>query len=95
MRNLILLLSTLLVATPVLALDASKLDKHQHGKGKHNDDCQRCHTEKMYTRDNRKVRSINALGKQVRLCRDNTGTAWFDDDTDAVVFFLNEDFYKF
>jgi hypothetical protein len=28
-------------------------------------------------------------------CKDNTGTPWFDEDTDAVVHFLNEKYYKF
>ena len=51
--------------------------------------------DKVYTRDDRFVKSLSALGKQVVRCKDNTGAPWFDEDTDAVVYFLNEKYYKF
>jgi len=69
--------------------------KFEHGNKMHSDHCYKCHTDKVYTRDNRFVKSLDALGKQVVRCKDNTGAPWFDADTDAVVHFLNEKYYKF
>ena len=70
-------------------------DKLEHGEKMHTEHCVKCHDDKVYTRENRLVRSLNALSKQVVRCKDNTGVAWFDEDTDAVVHFLNEKYYKF
>jgi mono/diheme cytochrome c family protein len=75
------------------AADEEKL--LQHGEKMHTDHCYKCHTDSVYTRDNRHVKSLNALTKQVVRCKDNTGAPWFDEDTDAVVHFLNEKYYKF
>jgi mono/diheme cytochrome c family protein len=73
--------------------DKDKLLKH--GEKMLTDHCYKCHTDSVYMRDNRAVKSLNALTKQVVRCKDNTGAPWFDEDTDAVVHFLNEKYYKF
>jgi hypothetical protein len=49
----------------------------------------------VYTRENHFVKSLEALSKQVVRCKDNTSAPWFDEDTEAVVHFLNEKYYKF
>jgi hypothetical protein len=67
----------------------------EHGNKMHKEHCYKCHTESVYTRDNRFIKSLDALSKQVVRCKDNTGAPWFDEDTDAVVHFLNEKYYKF
>jgi hypothetical protein len=78
------------------AAESTDNDKQfEHGQKMHSEHCYKCHTEKVYTRDNRFVKSLDALSKQVVRCKDNTGAAWFDDDTQAVVHFLNEKYYKF
>ena len=69
--------------------------QYQHGDKMHSEHCYKCHTDKVYTRENRFVKSLDALSKQVVRCKDNTGVAWFDEDTAAVVHFLNEKYYKF
>ena len=66
-----------------------------HGEKIHEDHCYKCHTEQIYSRDNRIAKSINALGKQVQQCKDANNTPWFDEETDAVVHFLNKQYYKF
>jgi len=72
------------------------MDKQfEHGDKMHTEHCYKCHTDTVYTRDDRFVKSLNALSKQVVRCKDNTGAPWFDEDTDAVVHFLNEKYYKF
>ena len=68
---------------------------YNHGKKVHNNHCLKCHTDEKYTRKNRFVKSLNALGKQVRVCRDNTEAPWFNEDTDAVINFLNKKYYRF
>lgn len=74
----------------------AELDKQfEAGNKMHAEHCYKCHTETVYTRENRFVKSLGALGKQVVRCKDNTGVPWFDEDTDAVVHFLNEKYYKF
>ena len=67
----------------------------KHGENVHKNHCMKCHTDVLYTRENRVVKSINALGKQVRVCRDNTDAPWFNEDTDAVIEFLKKRYYRF
>jgi len=66
-----------------------------HGEEAHNNHCYKCHTDEIYTRENRFVKSIDALSKQVVRCKDGSDIPWFDEDADAVVQFLNKKYYKF
>ena len=91
--NKILILSLLFFSNAVFA--AENTAKLKHGEKVHQNHCLKCHTDSLYTRENRIVKSINALGKQVRICRDNTEAPWFSDDTDAVINFLNKKYYQF
>jgi len=70
-------------------------EQFKTGDKMHKEHCYKCHTETVYTRDDHFVKSLDALSKQVVRCKDNTGAPWFDEDTDAVVHFLNEKYYKF
>lgn len=70
-------------------------DTIAHGKKIHKNHCYKCHTDEVYTRENRFVKSIDALSKQVTRCKDGNDIPWFDDDTDAVVQFLNNKYYRF
>ena len=82
-----------LLATPTG--HAKDSDKFDHGEKLHQSQCVQCHSDKVYTRKDRKVRTMEALDKQVQRCKENTGKLWFDTDTDAVVHFLNQQYYKF
>jgi hypothetical protein len=66
-----------------------------HGEKAHETHCVKCHTDRVYTRENRFVRSIDALSKQVERCKNGNNVPWFEEDTDAVVQFLNEKYYRF
>ena len=66
-----------------------------HGEQAHNNHCYKCHTDEVYTRENRFVKSLDALSKQVVRCKDGSNIPWFDEDTDAVVQFLNKKYYLF
>lgn len=68
---------------------------YQHGEEIHESHCNKCHTNNVYTRETRFVKSMEALSKQVKRCKDNLGIAWFDEDSEAVAHFLNEKYYKF
>ena len=61
----------------------------------HQENCTRCHDTSVYTRADRKVDSPTALHKQVRMCEQNLGLTWFDEQVDAVTALLNGSFYKF
>jgi cytochrome c5 len=70
-------------------------DPMGHGEEAHKVHCYKCHTDKIYTRDDRVVKSLDALSQQVDRCKDGTGAPWFDEDAAAVVQFLNEKYYRF
>lgn len=75
--------------------DTETTDPVSDGEQAHKDHCYKCHTDDVYTRENRFVKSIDALSKQVVRCKDGNNVPWFDEDTDAVVQFLNKKYYRF
>lgn len=75
--------------------DPMERDVMNQGEAALKEHCYKCHTDEVYTRDNHFVKSLDALKKQVVRCRDNNDVPWFDDDTDAVVQYLNTKYYKF
>ena len=93
--NRLLLLSTISVSSICFASDDGITDPVAHGEETHNNHCYKCHTDSVYTRENRFVKSLDALSKQVVRCKDGTDVPWFDEDTDAVVQFLNKKYYRF
>lgn len=66
-----------------------------HGEEAHKNHCYKCHTDDVYTRENRFVKSIDALSQQVVRCKDGSNVPWFEEDSEAVVQFLNNKYYKF
>jgi cytochrome c553 len=57
--------------------------------------CVQCHGSEVYTRKDRKVNSLDALGRQVRRCEFNLQLRWFDEDVQAVTDHLNRLYYRF
>jgi hypothetical protein len=70
-------------------------DMLTHGEEAHKIHCYKCHTDTIYTREDRFVKSIDALSKQVLRCKEGNDVPWFDEDSDAVVQFLNQKYYRF
>ena len=82
--------------TAVNNAQANTLDETlAHGESAHKNHCYKCHTDEVYTRENRFVKSIDALSEQVVRCKNGSNIPWFDEDAEAVVQFLNQKYYKF
>lgn len=79
----------------VFAGEGEIKDPIAHGEQAHKIHCYKCHSDDVYTRENRFVKSIDALSKQVVRCKEGSDIPWFDEDSDAVVQFLNKKYYRF
>ena len=87
---LIFVTSGLVMAnSSLLAIDVN------HGKSLQQKNCMSCHDDGMYTREERRVNTLDALRNQVQRCETNLGLQWFPEDVDAVIEYLNTSFYKF
>ena len=74
----------------------------QTGSELHQKNCIACHAAMtggdgsvLYTRNNRRVRSIESLTKQVLRCQSSLGLNWSATQQREVQQFLNGSFYKF
>lgn len=67
----------------------------ERGKQLHAEKCISCHSAEVYTREERKVKHYEGLQSRVEACAVNLDLSWFDDDINAVVSYLNMDYYKF
>lgn len=68
----------------------------------HDENCQSCHKsimsgepDSIYVRENRRVNNYTALQQQVNRCEKNIGIVWPQKQTDDVITYLNQQFYKF
>jgi len=93
--NILLLLSATGISNNSFASDDEMTDQIAHGEEAHKNHCYKCHTDSVYTREDRFVKSIDALSKQVVRCKESSNIPWFDEDSDAVVQFLNKKYYRF
>ena len=91
----LLLLIMASISSVSCASDDDIIDPITHGENAHKNHCYKCHTDEVYTRENRLVKSIDALSKQVLRCKEGSDVPWFDEDSDAVVQFLIKKYYKF
>ena len=55
----------------------------------------RCHQAEIYTRENRKIKTLEQLKKQVQQCELVNELAWFEEEVDDVTFYLNATYYLF
>jgi len=86
---ILITVTSLWLAAPAVQADAA------NGAELHQNNCARCHDAAFYTREDRRVQSLARLGTMVRLCKDNLGIVWFDDEVDDVIEYLNQEYYKF
>ncbi len=67
----------------------------ENGEDLHFEHCTGCHGEEVYTREDRNVKNLDRLGRQVRFCQNAVGVTWFDDEVDDVIEYLNATYYHF
>jgi len=67
----------------------------EKGRALHEEKCLACHDFTTYTRQNRRVDSLDALKNQVSFCEANLRLSWFEEEIDNVTAFLNGNFYHF
>ena len=58
-------------------------------------DCVSCHDTSVYTRKNRKIKSLSALNAQLASCSHAANVTLTDAEQQSLVKYLNEQFYKF
>lgn len=86
MRQILLTLLLISAAGLVHARDAAALVKR---------DCMSCHGDEVYTREKRMVRSMDGLRQQIGRCHRVAGTNWTPEESESVVQYLNQKYYKF
>jgi mono/diheme cytochrome c family protein len=86
-----------LSATVTLAAADPKI-----GKQLHDQRCAACHVKQMggdgsemYTRPEHRIKNLDALRQRVAFCVSQTNTAWFPEEQENVVAYLNAHYYKF
>ncbi|HAJ91532.1 MAG TPA: green heme protein [Gammaproteobacteria bacterium] len=88
-------LLTLITTGLVMASSTLPAIDINHGKTLQQQNCMRCHDDNVYTREERRVTTLDALKHQVERCETNLNLTWFPEDVDAVTEYLNTSFYKF
>ena len=89
-----------LTITAIALLSVSAQANEQRGKDLHDANCMSCHASLMggdanqiYSREDRRVNSIDGLKNQVTRCKTTVGVDWPNDQIDDVVEYLNHNFY--
>ncbi len=86
----------LIVVVFFLTLNINTVTANQAGKNQHDSKCLSCHTTSVYSRSDRKVKSLDALSQRVNMCVKGGARAnWDSKQIDNVTDYLNKQFYKF
>ena len=83
------LLWAALMAQPALAGDSAA------GKKLYDANCTKCHDTSVHTRSDRKIKSLDALDKQLIACAQAAQVKLSDAQRGDIAQYLNEQFYKF
>lgn len=65
------------------------------GQRLHEANCAGCHDSGVYTRENRRVRSLDALRRQVDACGHMAKKDFAPDETRDLLKYLNDRYYRF
>ncbi len=66
-----------------------------HGKALEEQSCTKCHDNSVYSRPDRRIKSLAALQQRVNMCKKQAGAEWDKEETADVVEYLNTEFYRF
>ncbi len=66
-----------------------------NGKQLHDGRCLGCHDSRVYTRSDRKVKTVEGLMGQVRMCNQQLNASLGREQLNDIVSYLNKTFYKF
>lgn len=89
------LLFPALIAVSIAAQAATLPGNAAAGKKLHDASCMSCHTDSVYTRNDRHVTSLPALEKQVNACGHMADVTLAKPQVDDLVKYLNQTYYKF
>ena len=96
MRNYLLGFIIAGASLSAIASDMANDNPHANGKLLHEDKCTNCHSDKVYTREDRMVNSRPELENQVERCMKGAAKAdWSGPQTTSVIEYLNDRYYKF
>ena len=65
------------------------------GKVLYEKSCTKCHSTKVFTRDDRGIKSLEGLKSRVKQCSLAAESQWGDEEINTVVDYLNKNYYKF
>lgn len=83
---------TLLLVSAIPTFSSADIKR---GEEIHNANCISCHNQGVYTREDRRMKSLHALRGQVARCDANLDLELFPEDIDAVTEYLNSNYYHF
>ena len=92
MKTVSLMNITVCLLAATSSLQAANPD---NGKTLVDSNCTKCHDERVYTRPDRRVTTLEGLNKQVTRCEQSLGLKWFDDDIADVAAYLNQTYSHF
>lgn len=93
--SLLAAIACLACSAPARAATALLPGDADRGKALHAAQCVACHDSKVYTRDNRRVKSAPALIKQVEFCNQQLKKELSRDQINDLIAYLNETYYRF
>jgi len=89
-------IKTIALALVTLAASSNISFAAQSGDALHESKCLTCHTSSVYTRSDRKVKSLSQLSRRVEICAKNAASAnWDKMQIENVTQYLDTRFYKF
>ncbi len=94
MKNILMFLPLALLAPPASAT-ALLPGEAASGQKLHTGQCQSCHDSSVYTRTNRRVKTVEGLIKQVNVCNTQLNKKLNRDQINDLVRYLNEAYYRF
>ena len=90
-------LTTVLAVTLFQPVQAQSLLLGDAAKGKklHDSQCTACHDTRVYTRKDRRIRTVEGLLAQVQTCNKQLKKGLGNDEINDLVKYLNDTYYKF